>query len=208
LAWHVFTGCDVTGRFAGRTKDFCFKAFLECEDILKALASLGKTEEYPNAGIIASLEKFVCRLYKSKEYSKVGSHRWHLYAHKQQEQEQLPPTLPSLLPMIRRAQIVIRLQMQSSVSHPRIPPATNFGWVLEDGKLLPVRCTELPAPQGVLMLVKCNCKKGCQSSACTCFKNGMPCTELYGCAETCQNQNSNFEAADSSSDASDTSDED
>ena len=27
LGLHAFTGCDITGRFGGRTKDFCFKTF-------------------------------------------------------------------------------------------------------------------------------------------------------------------------------------
>ena len=30
LGFHAFTGSDVTGKFAGRSKEFCFKIFLTC----------------------------------------------------------------------------------------------------------------------------------------------------------------------------------
>ena len=43
LGFISFTGSDLSGRFPGRTKDWCFKVFLSCNsDILAALASLGE----------------------------------------------------------------------------------------------------------------------------------------------------------------------
>ena len=65
LGLHAFTGCDVTGRFGGRTKDWCFKEFLSCDDgILDALGNLGT--EVLDPGTWAELERFVCLLYRSK----------------------------------------------------------------------------------------------------------------------------------------------
>ena len=65
LGFHAHTGSDMSGRFAGRSKEWCFKVFMACDDdILNALESLGhrdlSQEEYDQ------LERFVCQLYKSK----------------------------------------------------------------------------------------------------------------------------------------------
>ena len=38
----------------------------------------------------------------------------------------------------------------------------------------------LPAPGAVIGLIKCGCKKGCESK-CSCCKNALPCTPLCGC---------------------------
>ena len=66
---HALTGgTDVRGKFAGRTKEFCFKIFLSYEDdILHALALLGTKQEL-STEIYKKLERFVCSLYKSKKY--------------------------------------------------------------------------------------------------------------------------------------------
>ena len=48
LGFHALTGSDMSGRFAGRTKDSCFKAFMYCDDeILDALAMLGNDIDLP-----------------------------------------------------------------------------------------------------------------------------------------------------------------
>ena len=42
LGFHALRGSDVSGRFAGRTKDWRFKAFMSCDnEILDALALMG-----------------------------------------------------------------------------------------------------------------------------------------------------------------------
>jgi len=43
IGFHAFTGSDMSGRFAGRSKDWCFKVFLKCHsNILDALGALGQ----------------------------------------------------------------------------------------------------------------------------------------------------------------------
>ena len=58
LGLHAFMGSDTCGRFAGRTKEWCFKVFMSCdEDILEALASLGNIDPSPET--CKQLERFV-----------------------------------------------------------------------------------------------------------------------------------------------------
>jgi len=57
----------MSGRFDGRTKDWCFKVFMSCDDeILDALAMLGNDNDLPS-----QLERFVCVLYRSKIHTTV-----------------------------------------------------------------------------------------------------------------------------------------
>lgn len=48
-------------------------------------------------------------------------------------------------------------------------------------------CTEQPAPASILLLVKCSCQKGCNSKRYSCVSGTLPCTDLCGCSEDCQN---------------------
>ena len=42
IGFHAFKGSDMSGRFAGRSKDWCFKVCLKCDSkILDALGALG-----------------------------------------------------------------------------------------------------------------------------------------------------------------------
>ena len=107
IGFHAFTGTDMTGKFAGRSKETCFKQFLSADvDILSALAKLGKSDRLPDETIISNLERYVCVLYGSRKYTKLEQLRWFLYSHKQAEGESLPPTLSSLEQHIYRAHYI------------------------------------------------------------------------------------------------------
>jgi len=47
IDFYVFTGSDMSGRFAGRSLDCCFKVFLKCDSkILDALGALGQEPDH------------------------------------------------------------------------------------------------------------------------------------------------------------------
>ena len=70
LGFHALTGSDISGKFAGRTKDSCFKAFQSCDDdILDALVML-RSDTDLSTEVCSQLECFVCILYRSKIYTK------------------------------------------------------------------------------------------------------------------------------------------
>ena len=60
-----------------------------------------------------------------------------------------------------------------------LPSPLLYGW--EDA-YVPVTTLNLPAPEAVLNLVKCNCQKGCTRN-CSCNNNDIACTEMCGCTE-------------------------
>ena len=71
--------------------------------------------------------------------------------------------------------------------------ATNWGWKLQDGILVPVMTDEAPAPDEILNVVRCNCqvtlKNPCGGSRCSCRNNGLHCVAACGdCRGTeCEN---------------------
>ena len=188
LGFHALTGTDVSGKFAGRTKEFCFKIFLSCEDdILHALAILGTQQDLPTE-IYETLERFVCLLYKSKKYSNVSDLRWHLYSNRQAEAESLPPTRGSLELHIMRANFVTMVWKKANESIVSFPSACDFGWETGvSGRLIPIRCKMPPAPEAITNLIKCG-YRGCTRN-CSCRKNKLSCTEICNCfASGCNNE--------------------
>ena len=71
--------------------------------------------------------------------------------------------------------------------------ANKLGWKLQDGILIPVLTDEAPAPDGLLYVIRCNCKvsskRPCGGSCCSYRRNGLHCVATYGdCRGTeCQN---------------------
>ena len=188
LGFHSFTESDVCGRFAVRTKDWCLKVFLACDDIiLDALASLGRDEMRPSLETMAHLERFVCLLYRSKVHTQADDFRWFLYSACGAEGESLPRTRGSLIPHILRAHYIAMVWMKSVESHPGLPPPSEYGCTKDEGHFVPIRCMNSPAPEAPINLVKCGCKKGCVKK-CSCRNNNIPCTEMCGCIEhSCSN---------------------
>ena len=98
MGFHVFTGSDTTGRFAGKSKDNCYKTFNSANaNVLHAVANLGTKEGLPSLEITEPLEEFVCRIYSPQTTHKKSSDlRWNMFSQKHSEGERLPPTHGSL----------------------------------------------------------------------------------------------------------------
>jgi len=79
----------MSGRFAGRSKDWCFKVFMKCDSkILDALGALGQ-ESDPSPEVCAQLERFVCLIYKSGVLTEVKDLRWFLFSNCAAERERV-----------------------------------------------------------------------------------------------------------------------
>jgi len=61
--FHAFTGCDITGRFAGKGKKSCWKVFVKArKGVITAFDKLGQGQ-CPSDEDYQFLEEFVCHLY-------------------------------------------------------------------------------------------------------------------------------------------------
>ena len=105
LGFHAFTGSDMFGRFASRTKEWCFKVFMSCDDeILEEFASLGNIDPSPETG--TQLERFVCMLYRSNVCTKVNELHWLFYSNHGAEGDSISLSTGSLTPHILRAHTI------------------------------------------------------------------------------------------------------
>jgi hypothetical protein len=66
---------------------------------------------------------------------------------------------------------------------------TQWGWGLNNGRLVPVQIEGQVAPDSVLTVVRCKCKGDCSSALCSCKKHGLQCvTVCSNCHSTdCSN---------------------
>lgn len=211
LGFHPLTGSDTTGRFAGKTKGTCFKTFLSCSPrILLALRSLGRERGLPCQETTEALEEYVCRIYSPRtRHTRISELRWYMFSQKHAEGERLPPTRGTLLPHIWRAHYLAMIWTHADQSNPQLPTPTDTGWTESDGAFWPVICLEPPAPESVLLLIKCACQKGCSTRKCNCNSTNPPRTDLCGCSDECQNTpditsiSESFDIDDDNSDVSD-----
>ena len=124
LGFHAFTGSDVTGKFAGRSKEFCFKIFLSCnEDILIGLKHLGNTLSGDDC---KALEWFVYVLPRNENHTNVSELRLFLYCHRKAQAESLPSTQGTLILHVMRAYYISKIWKSSLESIISLPPI-DFG---------------------------------------------------------------------------------
>ena len=185
IGWYTFKGTDNTGAFAGKGIISHYKTFLQSDmDILGAFSTFGITDD-----TIIQMEKYLCLLNNTGGINECSLRdlRWALFAQKGKEGQQLPPTLGTLIPHVHRAFYMARIWKLSQKPCPKLPSPTQYYWELLDGKLTPVTCINPPAPEALLELQKCNCKKGCAKKSCGCQKNNLRCTDMCGCGSECSN---------------------
>jgi len=118
-----------------------------------------------------------------------------LFSNRAAEGQSLPPTTGSLQLHIRRAHYIVMIWRRATESHPSLPSPAACGWELlaEEGIYTPIQMCQSPAPEAVINLVKCGCKKGC-TRWCSCIKNNIPCTEVCGCVGySCNNRHNPVE---------------
>jgi len=180
--FHAFTGCDTTGRFSGKGKKSCWKAFeLARTEIVTAFGNLG-TDLQPSAEDCKLLEEFVCRLYQpTMEETSVSRVRWNMFRQSQAEAERLPPTPAALHQHILRAHYQCMVWCNDIVSDVHLPDPTLYGWSNCDGRYIPVVTDLKPAPEAIVELVRCKCKAGRCTSHCSCRVTGMVCTQMCRC---------------------------
>ena len=180
--FHALSGCDQTGKFAGKGKLLFWKSLMSAnEEMMEAFCDLGSSNNLSDK-TVQNLEKFICRLYApSLTVESLDQLRWKLFSKRQAEGENLPPTQESLKQAIYRAHYQALVWQNDIVPNPTIPPPDNYGWRVEDNMYVPVS-SELPAaPDAVVELVKCSCRTSLCSSSCSCRRNNLSCTEMCQC---------------------------
>ncbi|XP_047132181.1 uncharacterized protein LOC124811086 [Hydra vulgaris] len=194
LALHAFSGNDYTSAFYGIGKAKFFKLMRESEEYKSIFSKIGDTFTF-DATHFEYIEKFTCQLYGLK-CNNTNEGRYIKFIAKKEapEPQKLPPTRDSLMCHCKRVSYVTAVVKRSLEANPDIPKPNGHGWK-EIGNQLEVEWMLIPpAPEDVLQLISCACKKSkCETRVCICRLHGLSCTELCGCSY-CENKNDSYDS--------------
>ena len=95
---------------------------------------------------------------------------------------------PSYIRGILRATCQAGIWSLSDKCTRELPNPEKYGWEIVDNSYRPITSEEEVAPDSILNMVMCGCKKGqCNNGHCKCFKNEMSHTSMCSCSENCEN---------------------
>ena len=187
---HAFTGCDSVSAFAGKGKIKPVKILQQLPTYQLTFGNLGQSFDVTNQQL-RELESFVCLLYLSQttECSDINECRYMMFCGKKGEADssQLPPCHDTLRQHVLRANYQAAIWRRSCQAQMDIPTPNGNGWNLDPESNLAIEwMTGMPAPQAVLDLLSCDCRRSCQAATCTCIRNGLKCTKMCR-LENCEN---------------------
>ncbi|KAL8594843.1 hypothetical protein ACOMHN_016084 [Nucella lapillus] len=213
LGLHAYTGCDSVSSFAGKGKVAALKMLKSNENVQQAFSDLGKDWEL-SGEFFEKLEQFTCKLYAPKQPTTgVNELRYQLFCAKNGdiESHQLPPCQDCLWKHAQRANYQAGLWRRCLENDPQAPDPVGSGWTVErvDGKdILAIDWMNVqPAPDAVLELLACSCRKECTTEVCVCLMNGLKCTDMCK-LQTCDNQPPIDDTADTAATLADENDDD
>ena len=186
---HAFTGCDTVSAFAGKGKIKPFKLMQTNNQYQTMFQDLG-SEWTLSEDLLQQLQSFVCAMYGAKNGTKeVNQYRYELFCAKRGEAEshQLPPCEDCFKKQCERANYQTAI-WKNCTTNIDIPIPIGKGWIVEtesgEHNLEIDWMSGLPAPQTVIALMSCKCKKSCKKETCICLQNGINCSEFCSFA-TC-----------------------
>ena len=178
LGFHCFTGCDTVSALCGKGKIKPLHIMRNNLEYIMLFRSLGQSWDI-SQDVLKGLEKFVCNLIGSK-IGDVNEMRYKMYCTKKAELscDILPPCFSSLKQHILRSNYQTKIWRLPLVSNPEIPSPDVHGWYFDERGELAIRWMDCrPAPDEILELVSCDCKKKCIESSCICIQLGFRCTD-------------------------------
>lgn len=203
-ALHSFTGNDYTSAFHGIGKAKSFKIIAKNNEYQQAFAAIGSDWTF-DMEHFAILQRFVCQLYGINT-STTDEARYNKFCHSKRtpEPQQLPPTSDALLCHCKRVNYVTKVIKSSLNADVDVPSPDGYGWHIVDGKLEIQWFLREIAPESVLNLVACSCKRsGCVPEKCVCKEFNLPCTDLCTCNCIKENEDELISGDESESDDSD-----
>ena len=155
------------------------------QTFVETMKDIGKEWSLSNK-TFKGTEEFVCNLY-GKKCTSVDSLRYELHCAKggKIEPEALPPCQLSLRLHVSRSNYQAAIWRRATEACPDIPSPHGHGWSVNWYNLEFVWLRSRPAPEEVLELLSCNCKRKCTVDTYCCFKAGLKCTEM--CSLKCDN---------------------
>lgn len=211
---HAFTGCDTTSCFYRLGKNRLINSF-PAEKLLE-LSSVFYQKNASSEEIASSAYHLIIGMYSDKSEKKIidkspnftlNDLRFMQFSKAKIKSKFSLESLPPTEGAAKQHAFRVYYQLQQWLGNIDLQ-ATDWGWQIKRGKLLPVGTADPPIPIKLMNQIACSCsKKGCIDASCGCKKHGLRCTNLCGhCHEdTCSNleTNNSVECEDNVSDSED-----
>ena len=175
-----------------RESQSALSVLLNSPEFIATFAKVGDRPVFEST-LFESVEQFVLKLYGLKGCADVNEGRYVKFTSAKitPPPQKLPPTRDALLCHCKRVSFVTSMVKKSFEADFEMPSPNGHGWSIDDNGTLSIVWIILPpAPNGVLQLVSCNCRKSaCQKGNCNCLSYKLSCTDLCGCGDyICQNR--------------------
>ena len=175
---HAISGCDTTSALFSIGKKSVLKLCQQF-DYLKMHMGIFYKNNSSQLEVAQAGEVFLLALYKGENELSLNSLRCNSYKTKigklnisqKFRLESLPPTTEAAKQHSYRVYLTIQNWLGN------ILEPFKWGWVFNNYYYSPVKTEQSIAPESLLNLVSCGCKKGCNAS-CSCRKMNMICTEM------------------------------
>ena len=181
IGFHAFSGCDSVSAFVGRGKLGPLAKMKSNNVFLETFTNLGNTWEF-SAETFEILQHFTCLMYApSTKTVMVNQLRYELFFAKrgQVESHLLPPCEVTLNKHVGRANYQAGVWKRSLEKQPVIPDPEGHGWKRDESGILGIDWMEgMPAPDAVLEMMACRCKRVCKEGECVCLDKGLKCTPM------------------------------
>jgi len=176
---HAILGCDTTSRVYGIGKGASLKKFITSSEF-RDNAKLFQDDNATKESIQAAGENALLVLLSGKPGQRLDDLRYQRYQEKlatkrtKIKPNNLPPT--SAAAKYHSFRVFYQIQQWKGEEL----DAQQWGWKLQDSQLVPVMTDLPPATESLLKVLRCNCKRGCDTLRCTCRKHGLSCSAVCG----------------------------
>ena len=156
-----------TSAFVGKGKKQAFQLLESDQEMCNAMKMVGNSFDEDEERL-RGCAHFVCSLY-GHSGEDTDSVWYKLFCSKNAQTCHLPPTKDALKYHVARANYQACIWNQSLEATASTPSPDGHGWVLKDGHLTIHWMDQLPAPEALLQLISCKCRKDhCTGGRCSC----------------------------------------
>ena len=202
LFLHAFSGCDTASGIYRQSKIALMRKLCAENSDLETIFSRIMSHDPAKDAIISAGMSLLSYIYGDIDKSLLAlriSKCHKMAATKMVKPESLPPSPGAARQHILRAYLQYHDWMQ--LGSMTLPPV-EYGWYIKNSKYAPILTKDPVAPSELLKLTLCNCKKGCNSSKCSCKNMGLKCIPACGFCNgaSCSNSDPNREIGENDSD--------
>jgi hypothetical protein len=189
LIAHAMGGCDSTSAIFGMGKGTIFTR-LNADATLHADCRILQSETASAAEVNAAGVRVIAGLYGGKRDESLTAMRYTAFCNATISHrftaERLPPSENAA--KLHAERVHLQAVIWSTLDQTSLL-ATDWGWRLAQGRLVPIPLEGPVTPDFVLNVVRCKCKGSCASTSCSCCKHGLSCvTVCSNCRGTdCKN---------------------